>query len=50
MVFRLPEGQGQERRNDMTRAAGEGHIIPAVQVLAQRQPIKRVTAVRFLLL
>ena len=26
----LPETQGLDRRNDMARAAKEGHIIPAV--------------------
>ena len=33
-VYGLPEGQGLDRRN-----AGEGNIIPAVQVLARGQSI-----------
>ena len=40
-VYGLPEGQGLDRRNDMARvrAAGEGHIILAVQGLARGQSI-----------
>ena len=38
-VYGLPEGQGLDCRNDMARAAGEGHIIPAVQILVQGQSI-----------
>ena len=34
-----PSRQGLDRRNDMTRAAGEGHIILAVQALARGQSI-----------
>ena len=36
-VYGLPEGQGLDRRHDMAQAAGEGHIIPAVQALARGQ-------------
>ena len=45
-VYRLPEGQGLERRNDMTRAADEGHIIPAVQALALGKSINLYRARR----
>ena len=38
-VLELPEGQGLNRRNDIARAADEGHVIPAVQALARRQSI-----------
>ena len=36
-VYGLPSGQGLDCWNDMARAAGEGHIIPAVQALALGQ-------------
>ena len=38
-VCGLPEGQGLDRRNDLTRTAGKGHIIPVVQTLTQGQLI-----------
>ena len=43
-VYWLPEGQGQDHRNDMARAAGEGHIIPALQALARGQSINLLRA------
>ena len=36
-IYGLPKGQGLDRRNDMTRAAGEERIIPAA--LARGQSI-----------
>ena len=38
-VYGLLSGQGLDRRNDMARACGSGHIIPSVQVLALGQSI-----------
>ena len=37
-VSGLPEGQGQNRPNDMARAAGEGNIILSAQALAEGSP------------
>ena len=51
-VYGLPVGQGLDRRNAMAPAAGEGHIISAVQALAPRalhKPSQRLK-LRFLLL
>ena len=44
-VYGLPEGQGLELRNDMAQAAGEGHIIPAVQALVLGQSINIHSAI-----
>ena len=44
-VYGLPSAQGLDRRNNMTRAAGEGHIIPAVQALALGQSINLHNAI-----
>ena len=44
-VYGLPLGQGLDRRNNMTRAAGEGHIIPADQALALGQSINLHSAI-----
>ena len=38
-VYGLPDGQDLDCRNDMVHVAGEGHIIPGVQALAQGQSI-----------
>ena len=38
-VYGLPEGQGLDRRNDMTLACGSGHIIQVAKALAIGQSI-----------